>query len=149
MGKGALAADLPLPGGDTLRLVTAHLGVVRFDRRRGAYRETDARARRAQVEELGTWVQGLPGTPRHLVVAGDVTVSPGRAEAGGVVVTWSPAANRHREGTWTVPPCTVVVRELDDPMLSDVWGERLTRLDIDVTALGPVGTLELTVKETR
>ena len=30
---------------------------------------------------------------------------------------------------------------LDDPMLSDVWGDRLTRLDIDVTALGPIGTL--------
>ncbi len=32
-------------------------------------------------------------------------------------------------------------------MLSDVWGDRLTRLEIDVTALGPVGTLDLTVKE--
>ena len=34
-----------------------------------------------------------------------------------------------------------------DLLLTDVWGEWLTRLDIDVTDLGPVGTLELTVKE--
>lgn len=27
----------------------------------------------------------------------------------------------------------LVVRELDDPMLSDVWGRSLTRLDLDVT----------------
>ncbi|GAA0474912.1 heparinase [Actinoplanes capillaceus] len=150
----------------------------------------------------------------HLVVAGDVTVSEGRAEAGGLVITWAsveaddPAAkppnaddgpanadtgptgagdgpadpgparaddgranadtgptraddgpaNTHtgpvepgvrRGGSSPGLPCTIVVRELDDPVLSDVWGDRLTRLDIDVTALGPVGTLELTVKETR
>jgi hypothetical protein len=32
-------------------------------------------------------------------------------------------------------------------MLSDVWGERLTRIDIDVTASGSVGTFVLTVEE--
>jgi len=39
------------------------------------------------------------------------------------------------------------VRELDDSMLSDVWGHRLTRLAIDVTAMGRVGTFTLTVEE--
>ncbi|MDP3950814.1 MAG: hypothetical protein Q8Q19_09200, partial [Microbacterium sp.] len=29
---------------------------------------------------------------------------------------------------------SLTVRMLDDPMLSDVWGERLTRIDLDVTA---------------
>ena len=32
-------------------------------------------------------------------------------------------------------------------MLSDVWGDRLTRLEIDVTALGPIGTFVWTVEE--
>jgi endonuclease/exonuclease/phosphatase family metal-dependent hydrolase len=75
VGKGALAADVALPGGDTLRLVTAHLGVVRYDVRRGAYRETDARTRRAQVDELAAWMEGLAGSPRHLVLAGDLNVA--------------------------------------------------------------------------
>jgi hypothetical protein len=82
-----------------------------------------------------------PTTVRWLV-AGEVTVEPGRAEitalegAGAVVLTWEPAA-----------PCATVVRELDDPMLSDVWTDRLTRLDIDVTALGPTASLALTIEE--
>jgi hypothetical protein len=38
------------------------------------------------------------------------------------------------------------VRKLDDPRLSDVWGDRLTRLTIDVgDALA--GTLTVTVEE--
>jgi hypothetical protein len=44
-------------------------------------------------------------------------------------------------------PCTLIVRELDDPQLSDVWGARLVRIDLDVTALGPIGSLDLVVKE--
>ena len=77
----------------------------------------------------------------HLMAAGQVKLSGGRAEitaldgAGTVFVAW------HPEGA----PCTATVRDLDDPMLRDVWGDRLTRLEIDVTALGPVGALELTV----
>jgi endonuclease/exonuclease/phosphatase family metal-dependent hydrolase len=82
VGKGALAADVALPGGDVLRLVTAHLGVVRFDPRRGAYRESDARTRRAQVEELAEWMEGLPGAPRHLVLAGDLNVAERLPEEG-------------------------------------------------------------------
>jgi hypothetical protein len=75
------------------------------------------------------------------LVAGDVTVEPGRAEikalegAGTVVLTWEPAA-----------PCAITVRDLDDPMLSDVWTDRLTRLDLDVSALGPAGTLVVRVE---
>jgi hypothetical protein len=34
-------------------------------------------------------------------------------------------------------------------VLRDVWGDRLTRLDIDVTGGGPAGTLDLTIKEQR
>jgi hypothetical protein len=79
----------------------------------------------------------------HFVVAAEaVRLSGGRAEitalGGGVLaLTWAPA---------TVPGA-IMVRELDDPMLGDVWGDRLTRLALDVTALGPAGTVELTIEE--
>ncbi len=71
------------------------------------------------------WDTAGPGSVLHLLLAGEVTVSPGRARVlplGGarpVRLTW-PADAAHR----------VDVRELDDPMLSDVWGTRLTRLAI-------------------
>jgi hypothetical protein len=56
--------------------------------------------------------------------------------------------------TWPADvTASLVVRGLDDPMLSDVWGERLTRLDLDVTHRRDiVVTVELdstTVKDTR
>ena len=39
---------------------------------------------------------------------------------------------------------SLVVGELDDPMLTSVWGARLTRLDLDVTARDSVTvTVEL------
>lgn len=78
----------------------------------------------------------------HLVAAGAVSLGAGYAHitalegAGTVSVAWDP---RDAPGTTTV-------RFLDDPMLREVWGDRLTRLEIDVTALGPVGALELTVE---
>ena len=81
----------------------------------------------------------------HLIAAGNVRLGTGRADisaldgAGMVRVTWEPPD----------APCAAAVRELDDHMLSDVWGNRLTRLEIDVTALGPAGTLDLTVEELR
>ena len=87
---------------------------------------------------------GDASTLIHLVLAGTVTTGDGWAEvvalddAGTLRITWTP-----------VVPAAVVVRELTDPMLADVWGERLTRLDIDVTGLGPVGRLDLVVKEQR
>ncbi len=81
----------------------------------------------------------------HVIAAGSVSLGTGYAEieavdsAGTVRMAWDPAH----------APCTATVRELDDPMLREVWGNRLTRLEIDVTALGPAGTLELTVEELR
>jgi len=87
-------------------------------------------------------VAGPGRTLLHLVVAGEVTTSEGSATIAGPSGTlrldWAPAV-----------PCAVLVRELDDPQLSDVWGTRLLRLDLDVTALGPIGSLDLVVKEQR
>jgi hypothetical protein len=81
-------------------------------------------------------------TTVHLLLAGTVRTAEGRAEvdalegAGTAVLTWEPAV-----------PCAAMVRPLDDPMLADVWGDRLTLLALDVTGLGPAGTLRLTVEE--
>jgi hypothetical protein len=81
----------------------------------------------------------------HLLVAGTVRVGEGFAEivarhgAGVLVVTWDPAG----------APAGTSVQPLDDPLLSDVWGDRLTRLEIDVTALGPVGRLDVEIEEQR
>lgn len=86
-----------------------------------------------------------PPTRILMVVAGSVSLASGRGDitalggAGTVCVVWHPAH----------APCTATVRDLDDPMLREVWGDRLTRLEIDVTALGPIGTLEVTVEESR
>lgn len=70
-----------------------------------------------------------PATTLHLLLAGDVEVVPQGARvkpldgATPVLVSWGDLPARTR------------VRTLDDPMLSDVWGERLTRVELDVTGL--------------
>ncbi|MET0425853.1 MAG: heparinase II/III family protein [Actinoplanes sp.] len=74
----------------------------------------------------------------HWIAAGDVVCRPGQAEIGTLRLTWTPPV-----------PASLTVRELDDPMLTAVWGDRLTRLDLDVSGLGPAGTLDLIVKEHR
>ncbi|MEK2493177.1 hypothetical protein WN990_26850, partial [Kitasatospora purpeofusca] len=112
---------------------------ARLDRRDGRVRVRDtwdlAPSTGAGTEESATRV--------HLVVAGTVATGEGYAVvtalegAGAVRITWEPAS----------APCTTTVRLLDDPWLGDVWGERLTRIGIDVTALGPRGTLTWVVEE--
>ncbi|MGW9112629.1 heparinase II/III domain-containing protein [Microbacterium sp. NPDC055683] len=79
--------------------------------------------------------EGGGPTEVRFVVAGEVVLSPGSARirpldgATPVVLVWDAAA-----------PARVVDRALDDPMLAEVWGARLSRIDIDVSALA-----ELTV----
>jgi hypothetical protein len=110
---------------------------ARLDRVSGRVTVTDT----WELEPAGE-VPPAPTTVRWLA-AGEVSVGLGRAEitaldgAGAVVLTWHPAD----------APCGVTARKLDDPMLSDVWGDQLTRLDIDVTASGPSGTLVVNVEE--
>ena len=74
-----------------------------------------------------------------MLIAGEITLGPGCATvvpldgASPVRLTW-PAGI----------PAALVRRELDDPMLADVWGTHLTRLDLDVTACDNVTvTVEL------
>jgi hypothetical protein len=115
----------------------------------GAYPQDDVRTwrRTARLDRdaghvviTDTW-DAEPGGPTvfQVVAAGEVQVGTGRAEitavdgAGVAVLTWHPAA-----------PCTTTVRVLDDPVLSEVWGTHLTRLEIDLGATGR--TFALTVQ---
>ncbi|MFK3978748.1 heparinase II/III family protein [Micromonospora sp. NPDC050397] len=135
--------------------VTADEAELRLDIA-GAYPRADVRHwwRSARLERQGGRVVIVddwefdpdptsPPTYIHLLVAGQVRLSDGRAEvtalngAGRVGLSWQPAS----------APCVATVRRITDPMLFDVWGEQLIRLAIDVTAFGPVGELVLTVEE--
>ncbi|GAA2878528.1 heparinase [Actinoplanes cyaneus] len=100
---------------------------------------------RAEVTVRDQWELAPAGhspTRLHLIVAGAV-----RLAAGHAVITALDGAGVLRL-SWSPPmPCTTTIQELDDPLLSDVWGDQLTRLEIDVSGLGSIGTLDLTVKE--
>jgi hypothetical protein len=122
------ALSLDLAGAYPGDVVHRWLRVCRLDRTTGTVTVQD------NWELTPTGPDGP--TLLHLIVAGEVRAEAGRAETDQVSVTWEPAA-----------AVRTTVRKLDDPMLRDVWGDRLTRLDIDLTPQGTTGTLQLTVKE--
>jgi len=102
---------------------------VRLDREAGQVIVSDA------------WTPAASGgrTEVRLLLAGDVR--PGEAS---VVVTPLEGATPVRI-SWPegVEP-SLIVRELDDPVLSSVWGAKLTRLDLDVTSRDEIAvTVEL------
>ncbi|BCB83249.1 heparinase II/III domain-containing protein [Phytohabitans suffuscus] len=136
------------------RDVTAAAGELRLDIA-GAYPRSDVRhwRRTARLERhsgrivvIDDWAldpdAAAAPTHLHLLVAGDVRIGAGHAEvtaidgAGRVRLRWEPRS----------APCASTVRVLDDPMLAGVWGQRITRLAIDVTAVGATGTFALTVE---
>lgn len=99
--------------------------------------DRDGRVRLTDRWQGASAVDPAPSTSR-LLLAGRVELGDGQARvtpldgAPALTLRWSPTA-----------PATLTVRDLDDPMLSQVWGPRVTRLDIDVTTLE---TLQLTVE---
>ena len=118
-----------------------------------AYDDVSSWRRTARLDRNGgitiddTWDAGDPGgeTSVRLLIAGEVEIEGGSAMvtplegASPVRVRWSPAI-----------PARLVERELDDPMLSTVWGERLTRLDLiaaDVNRLSVTVELVETTSE--
>jgi hypothetical protein len=124
-------------------------------------RETDAATRRvaSQLRFSGSDSAHPARTEVRMLLAGDVRwdpAGPTRPEAPG----YAPAAPGGGVGSVVVTPldgatpvriswpegveASLVVRELDDPVLSSVWGARLTRLDLDVTDRDSVAvTVEL------
>ncbi|MGW2546297.1 hypothetical protein ACWC5I_36885 [Kitasatospora sp. NPDC001574] len=105
----------------------------------------DRRDGRVHVDESWTMRPSPQSGPTrvHLVLAGTVETGAGHAVvtaldgAGAVRISWDPADL----------PCATTVRPLDDPLLAGVWGERLTRLEIDVSSLGPDGAFRWSVEE--
>jgi hypothetical protein len=88
-------------------------------------------------------------TAWHWLLSGDVTLAPGRAvvrftpegaaaSARGLALTWDPEA----------VDAAVDVRELDDPELSGVWGEHLTRLRLTARTETLSGTFRVTMRPT-
>jgi hypothetical protein len=96
----------------------------------------DREQRCVRVVDAWDLPPGAVSTSIQLIIAGEVSCSPGRAvvqaldDAGVLELTWDPA---------TAP--VVTERLLDDPVLTAVWGARLTRLSIPVG--GRTGRLEL------
>jgi hypothetical protein len=107
-------------------------------------RDANLDRRTGQVRVTESWRLSSAGgsTGVNLIVAGAVEIGEGHAtitaldDAGTVRLNWTP----------TDAPCTATVRPLDDPWLSAVWGRRLTRLEIDVSALGSIGALTWTLE---
>ncbi|WP_336204444.1 heparinase II/III domain-containing protein [Nonomuraea sp. LPB2021202275-12-8] len=87
----------------------------------------DRAASRVTIEDVWSFT-GAGGAPSvlHFLLAGQVDLAAGHVAvrpldgARDVLVTWDP-------GPVTA---SLTVRELDDPMLRAVWGERLTRLEL-------------------
>jgi hypothetical protein len=108
---------------------------ARLDRRSRSVRVTEEWKLPADDREAPTRI--------HLMLAGSVEIREGQAtvqaieDAGSLLITWNP-----QQATATATP-----RTLDDPWLADVWGEQLTRLELDVTPLGAAGTFIWTAQE--
>lgn len=87
---------------------------------------------------------GAAPSSLHLILAGDVRVADGHAVvtalggAGSVVVAWPSS----------IHGVDVDVQELEDPRLREVWGDRLTRLTIEL-GVASTGRVELHVEENR
>jgi hypothetical protein len=88
-------------------------------------------------------------TAWHWLLAGDVTFAPGRALVR-FTPDGSPSAVRELAITWDpgLADAELDTRELDDPELSAVWGEQLTRLRLTARTEAPSGTFLVTMRPT-
>jgi len=136
-GREAAAADVSVAMSEASAAFSAELAAAYPGTGLRSWRRTvalDRPAQRVVLEDrwdLAPWddQDDEPGTTIRLLLAGDVVTERGAARvrplagARPLRISWDPACE-HRE----------TVRPLDDPMLSSVWGERLTLLEIDATA---------------
>jgi hypothetical protein len=145
----------PVPGNPTIQLALGAAYGLRPDRWvRTALLDRKAR----QVEVADRWDLGDPptnGTPDvdiTYLAAGTVTVGHGTAT---VLPAGIPAAGTTRGAIlrWDPAAAVVLVDEwlLDDPLLADIWGAKLTRLRFRLPACPPdnpsaAGAFTLTVE---
>lgn len=121
------------------------------------WRETtlDADTETLTVEDSWTFTEEATQAPTagptawHWLLAGAVTLTPGRAQVR-FTPDGGPATARVLSLTWDpdAVDAELDVRELDDPELSAVWGERLTRLRLTARAEAPSGTFQVTMRPT-
>jgi hypothetical protein len=144
-GAGFAAAAVTASAGDdasslSLELSGAYAGAT------GPWHRSvrlERSSRRVVVEDRWTPAPardaGSPRTSVRMLLAGEV-----RREAASVIVTPLDPATPVRISWPEGIEADLVVRALDDPMLADVWGAGLTRLDLDVTTRDGIAvTVEL------
>ena len=125
----------PLPDGLSLDLAAAYpvAGLIGWQR---VARLADGRVSIRDNWQLTPWAaeEPEPATTVRFLIAGEVAVWPGRADvrplagATPIRLEWPPDI-----------PVSSCPRPLDDPMLSSVWGDRLTRIELDVTGRQQLG----------
>jgi hypothetical protein len=136
VGRDFAARDVaPTPDGDrpglSLDLAGAYPVPGLRSWRRAAHLERRHRDQTARVVVEDAWeLEGDAGPTRvRYLLAGEVALGRGAA-----VVHPLDGATPVRL-TWPADvPAAMHGRTLDDPMLTDVWGDHLTRLELDVTA---------------
>ncbi|MEU4387128.1 hypothetical protein AB0F70_17725, partial [Promicromonospora sp. NPDC023805] len=115
----------------------------------------DPDAEAVTVED--SWTFSAPHIPAsadsstawHWLLAGDVTLVPGRAQVR-FTPDGGPATARALSLTWDpdAVDAELDVRDLDDPELAAVWGEQLTRLRLTARTEAPSGTFRVTMRPT-
>lgn len=135
-GRGFAASDVHPEIADDVSSLTLGIGGA-YDLPGLSWRRTAELNRVAGVVRvLDSWSgadgsDAAPGATLHLVVAGEVSL-----EADGARVVpldgATPVLIRWLAGT----SARLTERELDDAMLSDVWGPRLTRIELDANDAG-------------
>jgi hypothetical protein len=144
-GRGSAASDVDVRISDGVSSFTADIAAAYPGAAVTSWRRSvrlDRAADSVVIEDawLGAGDDAERTTVRMLL-AGDVRVDGHRAH-----VTPLGGARPIRVVWPADVTASVVVKDLDDPILSDVWGARLTRLDLDVTTRDGIAvTVELDV----
>ncbi len=135
LGDAATSLGLDLADAYPGSGVTSWRRTARLDRESGRVDVRDAWA-------LGGPAAGRPSCVRVLL-AGTVT----RDDDGLLVRALDGAGTVRLRWSGDVASAAVETRHLDDPMLTDVWGDALTRLTLTLLDV-PAGTVEVTLEET-
>ncbi|MDF2990964.1 MAG: hypothetical protein K0S37_1478 [Microbacterium sp.] len=135
-GRDATARDAEVTLGDDVATFAVdladaypHAGLSTWRRRA----TLDRAARRVEIDDVWRFTDDRPTDPDtrlHLLVAGEV-----RLESGGARIVPLDGARPTRLRWPADIDASLEVRDLDDPMLTAVWGPRLTRLALPLASL--------------
>ncbi|MBD8217826.1 heparinase II/III family protein [Microbacterium sp. CFBP 13617] len=134
-GADAVARDAHAEATDDLAVFRVDLADAYPDAGLASWRRRAALDRtrgRIEIDDAWRFADDAPTTDDtrvHLLVAGEVTL-----ERGGARVVPIEGARAVRLRWPSDIEATAEVRELDDPLLTEVWGERLTRLALPLAS---------------